>query len=124
MAYETWGELNEAKTNAVLLHTGLSASSHAHSNAGNKDPGWWEAFIGPGQALDTNRFFVICSNNLGGCYGTTGPSSLNPLTGEEYGMSFPIITVQDMVRIRGSQRLLRFLAAALWPPSHRWCQQR
>lgn len=98
VAYETWGELNDARDNAVLIHTGLSASSHAHSTDENPDPGWWEAFIGPGKALDTNRFFIVCSNNLAGCYGTTGPSSINPRTGEQYGMTFPLVTVRDMVR--------------------------
>ncbi len=98
IAYETWGELNAARDNAVLLHTGLSASSHARSHANNPQPGWWEEFIGPGRALDTDRFQVICSNILGGCYGTTGPSSVNPRTGVAYGPDFPVVAVEDMVR--------------------------
>ena len=98
VAYETWGELNAARDNAVILHTGLSASSHAHSHAGNPQPGWWEEFIGPGKALDTDRFHVVCSNILGGCYGTTGPSSLDPRTGQPHGPDFPVVTVEDMVR--------------------------
>jgi homoserine O-acetyltransferase len=98
IAYETWGHLNYRKDNAILLHCGMSASSHAKSNPGNPAPGWWEGFIGPGLALDTNLFFVICSNNLGGCYGTSGPSSTNPATGAAYGGSFPMLSVQDMVR--------------------------
>jgi homoserine O-acetyltransferase len=98
IAYETWGTLNEAKDNVILLHTGLSASSHAASTAKNLAPGWWEKFIGPGKALDTNQFFVICTNVLGGCYGSTGPSSLDPSTGEAYGTRFPILSVFDMVR--------------------------
>jgi homoserine O-acetyltransferase len=98
VAYETWGELSPARDNAVLLHTGLSASSHARSQAANPEPGWWEEFIGPGSAIDTDHFFVICSNLLGGCYGTTGPSSTNPATGRPYATDFPIVTVGDMVR--------------------------
>ncbi len=98
LAYETWGELSPARDNAVLVHTGLSASSHARSHPDNPNPGWWEDFIGPGAALDTERFFVICSNLLGGCYGSTGPSSTNPATAEPYATDFPIISVRDMVR--------------------------
>lgn len=98
IAYETWGKLNEAKDNAILLHTGLSASSHAKSHEKNMKDGWWEKFIGPGYPIDTNRFFVICTNVLGGCYGSTGPSSIDPSNGERYGTRFPIITIFDMVR--------------------------
>lgn len=98
IAWEAWGTLNADKSNAILLHTGLSASSHAHSTEANPKPGWWEKFIGPGAPLDTNKYFVICTNVLGGCYGSTGPSSINPLSGQHYGTSFPILTMQDMVR--------------------------
>lgn len=98
LAYETWGELNEDRSNAILLHTGLSASSHARSHSKNTKPGWWEKFIGPGLSIDTNKFFVICTNILGGCYGSTGPSSIDPADGRRYGTRFPIITVNDMVR--------------------------
>lgn len=98
IAYETWGTLNADKSNAILLHTGLSASSHAHSTAKNAQPGWWERFIGPGAPLDTDKYFVICTNVLGGCYGSTGPSSVDPLTNERYATRFPILTMQDMVR--------------------------
>ncbi|GAA5877586.1 hypothetical protein JCM16303_003388 [Sporobolomyces ruberrimus] len=98
LAYETWGTLNADKSNAVLLHTGLSASSHAHSTAENPAEGWWEKFIGPGKALDTDRFFVICTNVLGGCYGSTGPSSLDPSDGQPYATRFPIVSIFDMVR--------------------------
>ena len=100
IAYETWGELNEDKSNAVLLHTGLSASSHAKSHAGNEAPGWWEKFIGPGSnySIDTNKFFVVCTNVIGGCYGSTGPSSPHPGDGKPYGTRFPIVTQFDMVR--------------------------
>lgn len=98
IAWEAWGTLNADKSNAILLHTGLSASSHAHSTEANPKPGWWEKFIGPGAPLDTEKYFVICTNVIGGCYGSTGPSSVNPATGEHYGTSFPILTMQDMVR--------------------------
>ena len=98
VAYETWGTLNEAKDNAILLHTGLSASSHAHSTPENASEGWWEKFIGPGKAIDTNRFFVICTNVVGGCYGSTGPSSLDPVDGKAYGTRFPILSIFDMLR--------------------------
>ena len=104
IAYETWGTLSPAKDNVILLHTGLSASSHAASTASNPAPGWWEKFIGPGKALDTNQFFIICTNVLGGCYGSTGPSSLDPSTasnagpGAPYATRFPVISIFDMVR--------------------------
>lgn len=98
MAYETWGTLNEDCSNAVLIHAGLSASSHAKSHLDNPRPGWWEKFVGPGCAVDTSKFFVICSNNLGGCYGTSGPSSVNPLTGKPFATTFPIVSVDDMVQ--------------------------
>ncbi|CVK84898.1 probable serine O-acetyltransferase [Fusarium mangiferae] len=98
IAYETWGELNADKSNAILLHTGLSASSHAHSTEANTKPGWWEKFIGPGGPLDTNKYHVICTNVIGGCNGSTGPSSVDPGNGERYATHFPILTTDDMVR--------------------------
>ncbi|KAJ3395348.1 hypothetical protein HDU92_006004 [Lobulomyces angularis] len=98
IAYETWGTLNSDKSNVILLHTGLSASSHAKSNEKNSNKGWWQDFIGPGLAIDTSKFFVVCSNVLGSCFGSTGPSSINPETKEPYGGLFPIITISDMVR--------------------------
>lgn len=98
IAYESWGKLNKDKSNAILLHTGLSASSHAHSTASNPKPGWWEKFIGPGLPLDTDKYHVICTNVLGGCYGSTGPSSKDPSDSERYATRFPILTVEDMVR--------------------------
>lgn len=120
IAYETWGELSPARDNAILLHTGLSASSHAHSQPRNPHKGWWEEFIGPGRALDTDRFHVICTNLLGGCYGSTGPSSTDPFTGEPYATDFPIITVRDMVRAQlllldalGIERLHASVGASL-----------
>ncbi|CBX97458.1 hypothetical protein IAQ61_007135 [Plenodomus lingam] len=98
IAYETWGDLNADKSNAILLHTGLSASSHAHSTGTNPKPGWWEKFIGPGKPLDTDKYHVICTNVIGGCYGSTGPSSKDPANGERYATRFPILTMEDMVR--------------------------
>ncbi|KDQ08255.1 hypothetical protein BOTBODRAFT_118944 [Botryobasidium botryosum FD-172 SS1] len=100
IAYETWGTLSPNKDNVILLHTGLSASSHAASTSLNPAPGWWEKFIGPGRALDTNQFYIICTNVLGGCYGSTGPSSPDPTspTGEPYATRFPIVSLFDMVR--------------------------
>lgn len=107
IAYETWGQLNEDKSNAILLHTGLSASSHARSTDENPKPGWWEKFIGPGLPVDTNKYFVICTNLVGGCYGSTGPSSVDPSDGKTYATRFPIVTIEDMVRAQF--RLLDFL---------------
>ena len=98
IAYESWGTLNADRSNAILLHTGLSASSHAHSTETNPNPGWWEKFIGPGKPLDTNRFFVVCTNVIGGCYGSTGPGSVDPGNGERYATRFPVLTMDDMVR--------------------------
>lgn len=98
LAYETWGTLNSDKSNVVLIHTGLSASSHAHSTEANPAEGWWEKFIGSGKAIDTDRFFVICTNVLGGCYGSTGPSSLDPSDGQPYATRFPVLSIFDMVR--------------------------
>jgi homoserine O-acetyltransferase len=103
LAYETWGRLGAARDNAILLSTGLSPSSHARSHPGSPEPGWWEAFIGPGLALDTDRFFVICANVLGGCYGSTGPSSIDPRAGRPFALGFPTLTIEDMA---ASQRLL------------------
>ncbi|KAH0587815.1 hypothetical protein H2248_006574 [Termitomyces sp. 'cryptogamus'] len=98
IAYETWGTLSPNRDNVILLHTGLSASSHAASTSANSSDGWWQKFIGPGKALDTNQFYVICTNVIGGCYGSTGPSSINPTTGRPYATTFPILSIFDMVR--------------------------
>ena len=78
VAYETWGTLNAARDNAVLILTGLSPDAHAAANDGNPEPGWWEAMLGPGKPIDSDRWFVICVNSLGSCKGSTGPASLNP----------------------------------------------
>ncbi len=105
VAYETYGRLNEAKDNAILICHALSGNAHAagYNNSDDKKPGWWDNMVGPGKGIDTNRHFVVCSNVLGGCAGTTGPSSVNPETGRPYGLDFPIITISDMVNV---QRLL------------------
>jgi homoserine O-acetyltransferase/O-succinyltransferase len=98
VAYETWGQLNEARDNAVLLFTGLSPSAHAKSSPEDTSEGWWEGMIGPDLAIDTKRFFVICVNSLGSCFGSTGPASVNPATGAPYRMSFPELSVEDIAR--------------------------
>jgi len=98
IAYETWGKLNGDKSNVIILFTGLSASAHARSHNRGDKPGWWEAMIGPGLTLDTNRYYVICFNYLGSCFGSTGPSSINPETGQPYGPDFPPVLLQDIVR--------------------------
>lgn len=98
IAYETWGQLNAQRSNAVLLFTGLSPSAHAASNDRDPSPGWWERIIGPGLALDSTRHFIVCVNSLGSCFGSTGPASLDPATGERYRVSFPEIAVEDIAR--------------------------
>lgn len=99
LAYETYGVLNEEKSNAVLVLHALSGDAHvAGFHAGDKDPGWWDIMIGANKAFDTNKYFVICSNIIGGCKGSTGPSSLNPQTNKPYALDFPFITIADMVK--------------------------
>ena len=105
LRYETYGTLNATRDNAVLICHALSGDHHCagwHS-ADERKPGWWNNLIGPGKAVDTRRFFVVCANVLGGCQGSTGPSSINPETGRPYGIRFPFVTIRDMVR---SQKLL------------------
>ncbi len=98
LAYETYGALNRDKTNAILVAHALSGDAHAAGfHEGDSAPGWWDVMIGPGKAFDTDRYFVICSNVIGGCKGSTGPSSLNPKAGKPYGFGFPVITLADMV---------------------------
>lgn len=101
-AYETWGTLNAAADNAVLVCHALTGDSHAagKKKPGHPEAGWWSSVIGPGKAIDTNRFFVVCANVLGGCQGTTGPSSINPETSRPYGREFPVVTIRDMVRVQ------------------------
>ena len=99
LAFETYGKLNEDKSNAILVEHALSGDAHAAGfHEGDKDPGWWDALIGPNKALDTNKYFVICSNVIGGCKGSTGPESVNPKTDKYYGIDFPVITIADVVR--------------------------
>lgn len=108
VAYETYGELNNEKSNAILICHALSGDAHAAGwHKGEEKPGWWDIIIGPGKALDTDKYFVICSNVLGGCKGTTGPSSADPKTGKPYGLDFPVITIKDIVEIQ--KRLIVFL---------------
>jgi len=96
LAYETWGELNAAKDNAILIFSGLSPSAHAAASAEDPSVGWWEDMIGPGLPLDSDRFQVICVNSLGSCFGSTGPASINPATGELYRLGFPTLTLEDI----------------------------
>ena len=109
VAYETYGQLNAERSNAILLCHALSGDAHA---AGKHHPsdvkcGWWDDMVGPGKGFDTNKYFCICSNVIGGCMGTTGPSSINPRTGRPYGLAFPVVTIADMVRVQ--RELLRYL---------------
>ena len=102
VAYETMGTLNDDKNNVILIAHALSGDSHVagYYSADDPKPGWWDTMVGPGKGIDTNRYFVICSNVLGGCMGTTGPASLNPATGRPYGLDFPVVTIGDMVKVQ------------------------
>ena len=100
VAYESYGKLDAAKSNAILVTHAFSGDAHAAGEDAQGRPGWWDDMIGPGKGFDTNKYFVICSNVLGGCRGTTGPSSIDPATGKPYGMKFPVITIGDMVRLQ------------------------
>ncbi|MDI1253186.1 homoserine O-acetyltransferase [Thermomonas sp.] len=95
LAYETWGERNAAGDNIILILTGLSPDAHAAANVGNPEPGWWEAMLGPGKPIDTDRWHVVCFNALGSCKGSTGPASINPATGTLYRLDFPELSVED-----------------------------
>jgi len=98
LAYETYGVLNKEKSNAILITHALSGDAHAAGvHEGEDNPGWWDEFIGPQKAFDTDRYFVICSNILGGCKGSTGPASINPKTSKPYALDFPLITINDIV---------------------------
>lgn len=114
LVYETYGTLDDAGSNAVLVCHALSGHHHAAGFSSEKDkkPGWWDACIGPGKAIDTERFFVVSLNNLGGCHGSTGPKSINPDTGKPYGPDFPIVTVKDWVV--SQHNLMQHLGIAGW----------
>jgi len=108
LAYETYGSLNEDRSNAVLICHALTGDAHAAGyHPEDQKPGWWNGMIGPGRAFDTNKYFIICSNVLGSCKGSSGPTSINPLTGKPYGLSFPVITIRDMVAAQ--KQLVDFL---------------
>jgi homoserine O-acetyltransferase len=113
VAYETYGALNEARSNVILILHAWTGDAHAAGINHEGKPGWWDNMIGPGKAFDTNKYFIVCSNVLGGCRGTTGPASIDPSTSRPYAMAFPVITIGDMVRLQkvlidrlGIERLL------------------
>ncbi len=114
LAYETWGVLDADASNAVLVCHALTGDAHAagRQGPGHATPGWWDDLIGPGKPLDTDRFFVVCANVLGGCQGSTGPASVDPATGTPYGSRFPVVTTRDMVRAQS--RLADQLGIARW----------
>jgi homoserine O-acetyltransferase/O-succinyltransferase len=122
LAYETYGELSPRRDNAVLICHALSGDAHVagYHRPEDRKPGWWDLYVGPGKAIDTRKYFVICSNILGGCKGSTGPSSLDPAAGRPYGLRFPIVTITDMVRAQkalldhlGVERLLSITGGSL-----------
>ncbi len=114
LAYETWGQLDEHASNAVLICHAWTGDSHAAGPAGRGHPslGWWDEIVGPGKAIDTDRWFVVCSNVLGGCQGSTGPASPHPDDGRPYGSRFPVLTIRDMVRAQA--RLATHLGVERW----------
>ncbi len=114
VAYETWGALDASASNAILLCHAWTGDSHAAGPAGrgHPTPGWWEGLIGPGLAIDTDRWFVVCANVLGGCQGSTGPASAHPVDGRPYGSRFPVVTIRDMVRVQA--RLADHLGIDVW----------
>ena len=114
IAYESWGTLNADATNAILICHAWTGDSHVTGAAeeGNPTPGWWEGVVGPGKAIDTNKWFVVCSNVIGGCQGSTGPATAHPEDGRLYGSRFPVITIRDMVRAQ--KRLMEKLGINRW----------
>ncbi|MEL4505779.1 homoserine O-acetyltransferase [Luteococcus sp. H138] len=113
VAYETYGELNDERDNGIYICHALTGDAHAAGwHEGDKHPGWWDNLIGPGKPIDTNRWFVVCSNLLGGCQGTTGPSSINPATGEPWGLDFPLLDITDFVTVH--RELARRLDVRRW----------
>lgn len=120
MAFETWGTLNSKKDNAVLLFTGLSPSAHAASSPLDPSPGWWEYMLGDNKPLDSGKYFIICVNSLGSCFGSTGPASPNPKTGKPYGVDFPLLSIEDIaesayavIQQLGIQKLHSVIGASL-----------
>jgi homoserine O-acetyltransferase len=120
LAYETWGQLDAERSNAILILTGLSPNAHAASHADDPSPGWWEAMLGPGKPIDTDRWFVVCVNSLGSCKGSTGPASLDPATGQPYRLTFPDLSVEDganaaldLVRGLGIERLASVIGCSM-----------
>ncbi|NVN89960.1 MAG: homoserine O-acetyltransferase [Desulfuromonadales bacterium] len=122
LVYETYGTLNETASNAILVEHAWTGSAHLAGKLNENDtkPGWWDAIVGSGRLLDTDRYFVICSNVIGSCYGSTGPASTNPKTGKSYNLTFPVITVRDMVRAQkllieslGIERLLSVIGGSM-----------
>jgi homoserine O-acetyltransferase len=101
IAYETWGELNKDQSNVIVIFTGLSANSHVTSSQNNQTPGWWETMVGDGKAIDTSKYYVICINTLGSCFGSTSPVSINKKTSQPYRLTFPELTVEDMANASG-----------------------
>ena len=122
LAYETYGELSPQKDNVILVVHALSGDAHAagYNSPDDDKPGWWDIMIGPGKGMDTNKYFVVCANIIGGCKGSTGPSEINPLTGKPYGLTFPIVTIKDMVNAQkalldhlGIERLLCVIGGSM-----------
>ena len=121
VAYRTWGTLNAERSNAILICHALTMDQHVtgtHPVSGK--PGWWSDLVGPGKSLDPERHFIICSNVIGGCMGSTGPASINPATGKAWGLAFPVITIADMVRAQamlvealGVQTLLAVIGGSM-----------
>src|SRR5512139_4209294 len=107
IAYETFGTLNDARDNTILIFTGLSPSAHAASSPADPKPGWWESMIGDGKPIDTSRFYVVCVNSLGSPYGSSSPASIDPRTGRPFGVSFPELSVEDIAT--GGREALRTL---------------
>lgn len=112
LTYETYGQLNASASNGILICHALSGDHHVAGLDANNKPGWWNEYIGPGKPIDTNQFFVVCSNNLGGCHGSTGPTTLNPDTGKVYGPDFPIVTCRDWVNSQNELR--KYLGINQW----------
>ncbi len=114
ICYETYGTLNSDASNAILITHALSGNAHVagYNSEDDEKPGWWDEMVGPGKYIDTDKYFVVCSNTIGGCSGSTGPRSINPKTGQRYNMNFPVITIADM--IRAQHRLMQHLDISKW----------